>query len=81
MSGKKLDSYCMWRENHKQFYHFVYENFLDWPATSIQWGPLLSQNSEIINQRIYFSCKTDGIYNTTDNTWTNNPNYIVLANV
>ena len=45
MSLKKLDPYSQWRENHKDFYHFIYENFLDWPATSIQWGPLLNQNS------------------------------------
>jgi len=32
-------------------------------------------------QRLYFSCKTDGIYNQNDNNWTNTPNYIVMANL
>jgi hypothetical protein len=45
MNNKKLDAYFLWRENHKHFYDFIYENFLDWPATSIQWGPLIQQNS------------------------------------
>lgn len=49
--------------------------------TSVQWGPLLQQNNEYIVQRLYFSCKTDGIYNSNDNNWTNTPNYIVMANL
>jgi hypothetical protein len=57
----------------------MFENFLDWPVTSVQWGPLLQQNPEFIQQRLYFSCKTDGIYNQQENNWTNTPNYIVMA--
>lgn len=70
-----------WRENNHAFYDFIYQNVLDWPVTSVQWGPLLQQNSEFIQQRLYFSCKTDGIYNEGDNSWTNTPNYIVMANL
>jgi hypothetical protein len=50
-------------------------------VTSVQWGPLLQQNNEFILQRLYFSCKTDGVYNQVDNNWTNTPNYIVMANL
>ena len=83
MESKYLreDKTYHWRENNEPFYDFVYENFLDWPCTSVQWGPLLQENNECSQQRVYFSCRTDGVYNPVDNTWTNNPNYIVIANV
>lgn len=81
MESRKTNSVVQWRENNYSYYDFIYENVLDWPVTSVQWGPLLQQNSEFTLQRLYFSCKTDGIYNPADNSWTNTPNYIVMANL
>lgn len=41
--AKKPTTLMQWRENNACFHDFVYENYLDWPVTSVQWGPHMLQ--------------------------------------
>ncbi|KRX07074.1 WD40-repeat-containing domain [Pseudocohnilembus persalinus] len=71
--------------NYKKFqpaiYDYVFQNHLDWPCTTCQWGPIISENEEYIRQKIFFATKTDGIYNETDNSWSKQPSSIIVAHV
>lgn len=54
---------------------------MEWPVTSLQWGQILHSNAEETFQRLYFTCRTDGNYNSATQTWNNTPNYIVMSTV
>lgn len=42
---KKLESQHRWRDYGQSFNDYIYENVMDWPVTSIQWGSILQSNS------------------------------------
>lgn len=41
----------------------------------------MQSSTEFTRQKVYFSCRTGGIYNEADGTWKSTPNYIVVATV
>ena len=77
---KKAEWHNQWRDQGQCFYDYMYENIMDWPVTSLQWGGILQSDSEKVFQRLFFSCRTDGIFGN-DGLWQNTPNMIILSSV
>lgn len=78
---KKYEYNNRWRDFGQCFYDYMYENFMEWPVTSLQWGNILQSTPQYVTQRLYFSCRTDGVYNFGNQTWQNTPNYIIISSV
>ena len=38
---KKLEYNNRWRDFGQGFYDYMYENYMEWPVTSLQWGNVL----------------------------------------
>jgi hypothetical protein len=76
ISNPRIDAF----KKYKSFlYDYIYENNLDWPCVTCKWGPVISSNEDYIKQKIYFACRTDGIFNEIENTWKKIPSFLVVA--
>ena len=53
--------------------------FLEWPCMTCKWGPLTDKTEDYFRQKIYFSCRTDGIYTESDNYWKQFAGFLVVA--
>lgn len=42
--SRKNDLSTTWREYGQCYYDFIYENYIDWPVTSLQWGNVLQSS-------------------------------------
>jgi len=76
ISNPRVD---VFKKYKSYLYDYIYENHLDWPCVTCKWGPLISSNNEYIKQKIYFACRTDGVFNEADNTWKKIPSFLVVA--
>ena len=77
---KKMEGHNRWRDHGQNFYEYMHDNIMDWPVTSLQWGGILQSNSEFLTQRLFFSCRTDGVYGS-DSTWQGQPNMIIMSSI
>ena len=41
----------------------------------------MNQNKDYIKQNIYFACRTDGVYEESENCWKRQPSFLVVATI
>ena len=70
-----------WKKYKNFLYDYIFENNFDWPCSTCQWGPVISSNQDYVKQRVYFACRTDGVFKENDNSWEKIPSFLVVANI
>ena len=67
----------MWRENCQIIYDTYKIVDMEWSSTSICWGYIVEESKFWKKQNLYYSCKTEGSFNLSQNRWEGLPNSLI----
>jgi len=72
------DEYLQWKENIPLLYDSFFNHNLEWPCSSLAWGPIVTDLKKVTKQNIFISQSTDATYEQPSNMWRGCPNTIEL---